>query len=745
MMMMMNEAKQFDKANVRLTKQMYESKLLDMDKQIVSSIQTQVVETSRALELLKSSYADILGINENFQQIDDKCLQCQKYLSQFDQIKKLSLARNNLHITNKIGRLFREVPKKAKQLLTLLHDNPDKYLFYVYKNLRKLVKLRDETLSKGLQYMKNEEDEMKNHFKLIDSVAFSLEQEIRFNIADALVLAVDQPEILVETLKICESEDRGTKKTSKILCYSRQDWSKWREKEQEQKDQEAQDEEVRAPPSSEDTMRDKVKAEILSGILGLTERLQHEKEQGIKAFLTAIDDHMKDLDIVNEQLRITFPPSYAIVPYYVSYYYKFLQPLILAQLSSENVPTQERLFVVAWIAKFKLSVRDLEKQMLKYGDSLEAYSQAMILNLSDQEEALLDSYMKTCRDKLASWIGNIVENESSKREYFMVDKVPRTHCPQDLFTALNHQFTIATQQLRGTPFVSVIGMILEAMDLFKSLLETHIVENCGEFDDEYFCAMLNSCYDVSQKLKEKSDAILDQPDLYRISDADITNLENQFDDRICLFTNLGKHCAVLLAHKIFNDVLRENVFAVMWSDAYLKRTPDENEEMRSLVLTLSEFFDDFKQWIEEAYFYWEMVKGAVHIITDEYIACIVSKKPNMDSERLAQYARADIKVLDEFFGNDEQFGDIKKLWHTKSKILDAIPGALECELGFFDSIAKPLFANNDKLVKYIRSLRKKKEKKDKQEMAASAIEDEDEQEQRKNKTIKKFKQLITNK
>ena len=280
-----------NEATVRLTKGMYQNKLIDMDKQLASSIQTQVVETSRALELLKSSYNDIGCINGNFKQIDNKCLKCKAYLEQFDQIKKLSLARKNLQITTKIRKLFDEVPKKAKQLLTLLEDNPDRYLFYVYKNLRKLVKLRDETLNKGLIYMQdNKEEQMKNHFKLIDRVILNLEKQVRMNICDALYLAVKQPETLVETLKICESEDRTNKK-NKILRYSRNDWSKWREKESEklaadsipdeiEEDDDDIDDDIKLTFSNSELMMDKVKSELLSSILGLTEDLHSEKEKG---------------------------------------------------------------------------------------------------------------------------------------------------------------------------------------------------------------------------------------------------------------------------------------------------------------------------------------------------------------------------------------------------------------------------------------------------------------------------------
>eukprot|EP01084_Bolivina_argentea_P033406 61786_1 len=61
---------------------------------------------------------------------------------------------------------------------------------------------------------------------------------------------------------------------------------------------------------------------------------------GIKEFLSSIDSNIKDLDYVNENVRVTFPAHYDIVKYYVETYYKFLQPLILAQLDASNVPTQ---------------------------------------------------------------------------------------------------------------------------------------------------------------------------------------------------------------------------------------------------------------------------------------------------------------------------------------------------------------------------------------------------------------------
>ena len=38
-----------------------------------------------------------------------------------------------------------------------------------------------------------------------------------------------------------------------------------------------------------------------------------------------------------------------------------------------------------------------------------------------------------------------------------------------------------------------------------------------------------------------------------------------------------------------------------------------------MILIINQYFDDFKQWNEESYFYWKLVKGIINIITDNYI------------------------------------------------------------------------------------------------------------------------------
>lgn len=164
-----------------------------------------------------------------------------------------------------------------------------------------------------------------------------------------------------------------------------------------------------------------------------------------------------------------------------------------------------------------------------------------------------------------------------------------------------------------------------------------------------------------------------------------------------------------------------------------------------MTLTLSEYFEDFKQWIEEPYFFWELVKGIIIIITNGYIESLLITKPtNLECEDLAHFIQDDVKILDEYFGNQDEFSDIKKLWKKKSNLLDAIHCVLSCEPGFFEGFAKPIHDNNEygeKLLKYIEKLRKKKEKKDKmREIEHEYFDDElvDKSEIIKSETVQKI-------
>lgn len=171
---------------------------------------------------------------------------------------------------------------------------------------------------------------------------------------------------------------------------------------------------------------------------------------------------------------------------------------------------------------------------------------------------------------------------------------------------------------------------------------------------------------------------------------------------------------MLLSRKMFDDVLKPNIFNLLFTEEYFESKPEDNEFMLSLIETLKEYSDDFKQWIQEPYFYWELVKGLLVIVTNGYIEALLVHKPNhLDAEHLAEYIRNDVKILDDYFGDKEMFSDVEKIWNQKFQVLHAIHAVLDCEIGsgFFDGFKKPIQDNQKygkKLLDYIQKIQKKR-------------------------------------
>eukprot|EP01084_Bolivina_argentea_P086631 156576_1 len=388
----------------------------------------------------------------------------------------------------------------AKCLLKLLNKhNSNKYLYFIYQNLRNLAKERDITIVD----------------KMLEQAILTFEVQIQKNICNILYLIQNDHKILINTLKICETEDRA-KMNHKILTYSYQHWVKWRHKQQHNEEIHVRDFVV--PMCIKHTMKQKLLSEILDSIIITMNKIE-EKESLIEVLKT-LSDNMKQIDSINDSIHISFPPHYNIINFYVIHYYKLLTTMVMGKLK-EDIEVQDTIFVIKWIELFKLKLGKLGKQTLK-------------MQFTEKQIFLMKIYVDTATEKWHLWVHNIVQTESDTRDFFVVSDIPRVNCVQDLFTALNHQFENITEGKMAPVFLDIIMLMLKTLDKFHALLKNYVDCNGAEFEDEYYCALINSIYDVSLKLCKYQEKVND------ISD----ELNDEFDETISNFTSLAKHCAI---------------------------------------------------------------------------------------------------------------------------------------------------------------------------------------------------------
>jgi hypothetical protein len=87
----------------------------------------------------------------------------------------VAIARKNLATTIGLLQLFRSIPQKAEELSDKLND--DRQLKNIYKELRRMIALRDRAFTKGMEFagVSGMSDTVKESFDALQRVALDVE------------------------------------------------------------------------------------------------------------------------------------------------------------------------------------------------------------------------------------------------------------------------------------------------------------------------------------------------------------------------------------------------------------------------------------------------------------------------------------------------------------------------------------------------------------------------------------------
>lgn len=166
---------------IRTLRVHYETKKSNVEAKLSTLVQTNLDESRLALQLLRESCKNMEKIRRNFLEIKERCVECQKLLPDYGDIKQISTSRNNLALTIRLLKMFRSIPDHAEELFQQIkstnNERPTR-LKNVYLQLRKLVQLKEEALHEGVQYDSSLSKLMKGHFSVLQRLAQSLEDRI---------------------------------------------------------------------------------------------------------------------------------------------------------------------------------------------------------------------------------------------------------------------------------------------------------------------------------------------------------------------------------------------------------------------------------------------------------------------------------------------------------------------------------------------------------------------------------------
>ena len=571
----------------------------------------------------------------------------------------------------------------AQQLLDSWNEDPSQSLMSMYIRLVNTIKLGNEDITDSAVY----------------TLVIRMERDIRDHIEDMVYLMRYDDAMLIDILTICQME-QAQHPTERLLTHSYDNWIEWR-KQDVQSDGIQRIVSLKQRNSIHHSMWYKTFALILDGIIVSTRPLKEAKS--LNKCWKAIDDIMSDIDYLNNYIDSKFPPNctttniedtfcdnpscllppyYHVIYFYVEQCFRRMAMILIDKLDSTEIELRDVLTAVSRIKAFMVKMDKLRSDN-KMDNGL-CSGQTIIAALGRRQDMLIKRYTDNLAVKWLVWVYNVVQIEATKREYFMMDGIPKVHCVQDLFTMFNvldsRALSTSTKMFDG-----VYQLIGKTIDMFLVLMEADIHCNGRHFEDEYFCAVINAMGNIIDTLKRykwkmrwkvsnfslKNDVIFTKEE---------TNwIDVDFESRIRRFRNWTKQTAVLLVNNIVEDVLRSNVFDVLFATQYFKK--EKGFDVTIMVKTLKEYLQDFSVWIEEEWVVQKVRLSVMEIICDEYIRALIRESPSEGISSMANHIYIDVEILNAYFGDKSVFPDemFQEAWKAKYRYLESIHEGLVTE------------------------------------------------------------------
>jgi len=311
------------------------------------------------------------------------------------------------------------------------------------------------------------------------------------------------------------------------------------------------------------------------------------------------------------------------------------------------------------------AINQIEKLMVKTdklrNDNKMTNGQMYIDGLERRQNVLMKQYTDHLAVKWLVWVYNVVQTESTKREYFVMDGIYRVHCVQDLFTMFNQ---VNIERMNSKLQFGVCELIGKTLDAFQVLIEADIHQNGHQFEDEYFCAIINSMGEIIDMLQRYKRYM---------------NLD--FESRIGRFTKWTEQTVVSLVNKIVQDSLRKNVFDTLFTAQYFKQ--EQGVDISAMVQTVKEYLKDFSIWFEEEWILKLVEQTLMEIVCDEYIKALIREGPSESITDLSKHIQSDVETMNRYFGDRKVFRDdvFQESWKNKYRYLEAIHESLTAKDG----------------------------------------------------------------
>ncbi|OMJ28451.1 Exocyst complex component SEC6 [Smittium culicis] len=572
-----------------------------IDAQLSADVQRHFDDVQEGLDLLFSTEDQINKVKVDMKKVDKLCSDAQGFISNYDRIKKISIAHKNFEQTELFYQKFRSFNQQCENISIMLknaNNDIEKFdfnLLIMHYQINKLESFRRQAIA----LTENCEDDVRMTLSEVFLDFENLSEAFEFfiwQVASRLYdLGANQKyNIIVHLLKVIESEESND---AAIV------------KEKEHKALESSRGLIGSisfnslsgnKVSKSDMKLKNYKKKFFETIHKIVSDRMHE-------FFTEVimdDDEINkttelvidDLLFVAENIVPCVPPSYGLFDVFLNQYHLTVVEKV-KEMSSSEMDGRSILNILSLARQYQSKMRkDLGIPKEKLQPPL----------LEGREEKLSNDYLDLVRSKISEWITNLMTTETE--EFLERPKPPEIGENNQfvmqgsiiMFEIINQQVDLAIESMRGK---LVCDVVYECNKIFavtnkkwKMLIEAESkkqIENPEEVAEglvDYIMALSNDqlrCVEFSEAIQTR---LCDQ-----LSRAYQEKLSTELGSAMEGFMDVAQRSVSALSDIVFSDL--RQIFAALY-------TPDwyQQDLLQPVIETLRDYCSDFRDHLHEFLF-----------------------------------------------------------------------------------------------------------------------------------------------
>lgn len=662
-----------------------EKQLSIVEGQLNSAVQTKLDSLKRAVDLMDESVIKLSKVSTNIQKIDEKITNTNTAISNYNNLKKVHNAKENLTKVIDQVEFFAHVPEKVEQLHQLLHEKPLS-LKEVFLEATKLESLR-AALMKEIRVSRNRRysvtgsttgdyseetsrivyDAIDRHLKIVPALTKELRDILFSNVDRMFELAEQSPDLLVMTFEIIEMQQEYNDRRNNQLI-KKKELLKQQQQQQQANEQQRNPSDVRGGGMAKNrtvkfnTVADDVipsttinnlatstntsnntKVELYENITGVVEGrirklIDEINEQELSNYLSYLNEmnnsHATVIRWIGTQIltkmkyfQTTVLPC---IPGHYDVMFIFLQSFdiyILPKLQEimktlTTLKVSEILDLISWYEFLHSSIID-------FGFTSNYNT---LIEYNNMKNELSIEYKERIKLQIHTWFNNIKKQELEITK--STDNILISSNPEDMFNIIHAQLNVAKEKLPPEYIKEVAIACLQVLQDVQRQSYDSLIHNYHTMEAEVLCAIINDHQRMEEKCREFSDDImkyLDSKDYNNnndnSNDRDILEaITNEVATEYLLISNQG----VLSLARCIMDVLDEEIFSklftVEWEQQTISGNSSNNSDtssslMATLVITVQDYLEDLSNWLTY-YHYTKLVKEILLLIVGHYIMSI---------------------------------------------------------------------------------------------------------------------------